>query len=168
VSSIPGVAVPSPRRVTWFVVGRLALAVTAVSLVVVLGGGTAMWLLESGRPSASLRSWGDAVWWAVSTMTTVGYGDFVPVTTAGRIVAAAVMVTGVAIIGAVSAVVALAVARRVAREEEQALEAEADVLERRLESHLQRMEAQLARLDAMLPASSPPSPVADRGNRRAP
>jgi len=64
--------------------------------------------------------------------------------------------------------VALAVARRVAREEEQALEAEADVLERRLESHLQRMEAQLTRLDAMLRASSPPSPVDDGRNERTP
>ena len=151
---------PSPRAVTWSVVGRLALAVSAVSVVVVLGGGTALWLLERGRPRAALHSWGDAVWWALSTMTTVGYGDLVPVTTPGRLVAAFVMVVGVAVIGAVAAVVALTVARQVAREEERVLEAGAGILEQRLEAHLARMEAQLGRLDALLPAS-PPAVVAD-------
>jgi hypothetical protein len=55
------------------------------------------------------------------------------VTTTGRLIAAGVMVAGVAIIGAVAAVVALAVARRVAREEERAIEAEGETLEQRLE-----------------------------------
>ena len=159
---------PSPRAVTWHVVGRLTLVVTAVSVVVVLGGGTALWVLEAGHPDASLRSWGDAVWWALSTMTTVGYGDFVPVTTAGRLVAAFVMVVGVAVIGAVAAVVALAVARQVAREEERVLEAGAGVLEQRLEAHLIRMEAQLGRLDALLHASSAAVPTGDARDRPAP
>ncbi len=149
-------------------VGRLTLAVTAVSVVVVLGGGTAVWSLEAGHPSGSLRSWGDAVWWALSTMTTVGYGDYVPVTAAGRLVAALVMVVGVAIIGAVAAVVALTVARQVAREEERVLEAEAGVLEQRLEAHLTRMEAQLSRLDALLHASSPAVPADELSDRPAP
>ena len=159
---------PSPRAVTWSVVGRLALAVTTVSVVVVLGGGTALWVLEAGHPDASLRSWGDAVWWALSTMTTVGYGDLVPLTTAGRLVAAVVMVVGVAVIGAVAAVVALTVARQVAHEEERALEAEADVLEQRLEAHLARMEDQLSRLDALLRASSAAVRADDGRGRPAP
>ena len=83
-------------------------------------------------------------------MTTVGYGDQVPSTTAGRAVATAVMIVGVGIVGAVAAVVALAVARRVALEEERALESEADDLERRLEARLDRIEAQLASLDDLL------------------
>jgi hypothetical protein len=66
------------------------------------------------------------------------------------------------------AVVALTMARQVALEEEQALEAEADVLERRLESHLDRMEAQLTRLDALLRASSPMSPLDDVPDTRSP
>jgi voltage-gated potassium channel len=154
---------PSPRAVTWSVLARLALVVTAVSVVVVLSGGTALWVMEGEHPDGALRSWGDAVWWALSTMTTVGYGDFVPVTTAGRLVAAFVMVVGVAVIGAVAAVVALTVAREVAREEERALEAEAGVLERRLEAHLERMEDQLGRLDALLQASSPAVRADDDG-----
>jgi voltage-gated potassium channel len=142
--------IPSPRAVTWSVLGRLVLAVSAVSAVVVLGGGTALWVMESGHPDGALQSWGDAVWWALSTMTTVGYGDFVPVTTTGRLVAAVVMVVGVAIIGAVAAVVALTVTRQFVREEEQAFEAGAGLLEQRLEAHLSRMEVQLAHLDELL------------------
>jgi voltage-gated potassium channel len=160
--------IPSAPAVAWSVVGRLALAVTAVAVAVVLGGGTALWMLESGHPSGSLRSWGDAVWWALSTMTTVGYGDYVPVTTAGRLVAAFVMVVGVAIIGAVAAVVALAMAGRVAREEERLLRAQAGVLEQRLESHLARMEAQLSHLDALLHASGPKARVEDVQDSPAP
>jgi voltage-gated potassium channel len=62
-------------------------------------------------------------------MTTVGYGDHVPVTTSGRLIGAAVMVVGVAVIGAVAAIVALAVALHVALQEEQAFQAEAATLE---------------------------------------
>ncbi len=49
---------------------------------------------------------GDALWWAVVTMTTVGYGDVYPVTATGRYVAVAVMVVGVSLLGAVTATVA--------------------------------------------------------------
>jgi len=152
------VELPAPRAVTWSVVGRLALAVSGVSTAVVIGGGTALWLLESDAPRTSLRSWGDALWWALSTMTTVGYGDHVPVTTAGRLVAALVMVVGVAVIGAVAAVVALTVARQVAREEERHIEAEAEVLERRLEIRLARVEEQLDQLVTMLAGRRPDEP----------
>lgn len=134
---------PRQQRGTWTQVLRLSVVLVVVSAAVVLGGGTAFWIVEGGRPPSSLRSWGDAVWLALTTMTTVGYGDHVPVTTTGRLIAAAVIVVGVAFIGAVAAVVALAVARRVALEEEQELESQAGTLEQRLEVRLDRIEAQL-------------------------
>ena len=148
---------PRQQRVTWTVVLRLAVVVAGVSSLVVLVGGSALWLVEGERPDSTLRSWGDALWWSLTTMTTVGYGDHVPVTTTGRLIAAGVMVVGVAVIGAVAAIVALAVALRVAREEELAFEAEAETLEQRLEVRLDRIEAQLAGLDARLQAWSPAS-----------
>jgi hypothetical protein len=108
--------------------------------------------LRLARARSTIRSWGDALWWSLTTLTTVGYGDHVPVTTTGRLIAAGVMVAGVAVIGAVAAIVALAVALRVAREEELAFEAAAEILEQRLDVRLARIEAQLAGLDARLQA----------------
>jgi voltage-gated potassium channel len=117
---------PLKQRLTWTVVLRLAVVVTGFASLVVLGGDTALWLVEGERPDSTIRSWGDALWWSLTTLTTVGYGDHVPVTTTGRLIAAGVMVAGVAVIGAVAAIVALAVALRVAREEELACEAAAE------------------------------------------
>ena len=145
---------PRKQRLTWTVVLRLAVVVTGGAGLVVLGGGTALWVVEGKRPDSTMRSWGDALWWSLTTLTTVGYGDQIPVTTTGRLIAAGVMVAGVAVIGAVAAIVALAVALRVARQEELAFEAAAEILEQRLDVRLARIEAQVAGLDARLQACS--------------
>ena len=145
---------PRRQRSTWIVVLRLALVVTGFASLVVLVGGTALWLVEGERPDSTIRSWGDALWLSLTTMTTVGYGDHVPVTATGRLIAAGVMVAGVAVIGAVAAIVALVVALRVARDEELAFEAAAEILEQRLDVRLAQIEAQLAGLDARLQAWS--------------
>jgi voltage-gated potassium channel len=128
-------------------VTRTGVVVTAVSAAVVLVGGSAAWLLERHAPGSTFGSWGDSLWWALTTLTTVGYGDHVPVTTGGRLVAAAVMITGVAVLGGVAAIVALIVARAVAVAEEQTLEAEAESLEQRLETRLNALDARLARIE---------------------
>ena len=138
------------QQLTWTVVLWLAVVVTGFASLVVVGGGTALWLVEGQRPDSTIRSWGDALWWSLTTLTTVGYGDHVPVTTTGRLIAAGVMVAGVAVIGAVAAIVTLMVALRVAREGEKAFEAAAETLEQRLDARLARIEAQLAALEAHL------------------
>jgi voltage-gated potassium channel len=63
-------------------------------------------LLCERTPEANIRTAEDAVWWSLTTITTVGYGDKYPVTTAGRIVAASVMVIGVGLFGTLSGLVA--------------------------------------------------------------
>src|SRR4051794_41339982 len=103
---------PGQRLVAWWVVLRLAVLLTAVSSLVVVAGGSALWFIERGLPDSTIRSWGDALWWSLTTLTTVGYGDHVPVTTAGRLIAAGVMVAGVAVIGAGAGNVQLVVGPR--------------------------------------------------------
>lgn len=146
---------PRQRRGSWTTVLRLAVTVTCMSSLVVLAGGTGLWLVEGDLPDSTVRSWGDALWWSLSTLTTVGYGDHVPVTATGRLIGAAVMVFGIAVIGAVAAIVALAMALHVALQEEREFEAEAETREQRLELRLARIEAQLADLDATFKAWSP-------------
>jgi voltage-gated potassium channel len=131
---------------------RTGVVVSAVSAAVVLVGGSLAWLLDRHAAGSRFGSWGDSLWWALTTLTTVGYGDHVPVTTAGRLVGAAVMIAGVAVLDGVAAGVALIVARAVAVAEEQALEAEAESLEARLESRLAALDARLARIEEQLHA----------------
>ena len=62
---------PPKQRLTWTVVLRLAVVVTAFASLVVLGGGTALLLVEGGRPDSTVKSWGDAFWWSLTTVGTV-------------------------------------------------------------------------------------------------
>jgi len=77
-----------------------------VTLLVLLGGATAVLAFEEGATDASIGSLGDALWWAVTTMTTVGYGDLYPVTPGGRGVAVFMMLAGIAVFGVITANVA--------------------------------------------------------------
>jgi voltage-gated potassium channel len=81
------------------VVGSVVAMVAAGGAVAAL----AMLDAERGAPGATITGYGDALWWAISTITTVGYGDRYPVTMEGRMVAAALMVSGIALLGVVTA-----------------------------------------------------------------
>ena len=80
-------------------------AVYAV-LFVVLFGAVFTLIYEIDAPGANITSYGDSVWWAFVTVTTVGYGDFTPITVGGRVIAVLIMFTGAAAVGAVTAAVA--------------------------------------------------------------
>jgi voltage-gated potassium channel len=61
---------------------------------------------ESRSPDGNITTGGDAIWWGLVTITTVGYGDFYPVTTLGRITGLFVMFAGIGIIGALASILA--------------------------------------------------------------
>lgn len=58
---------------------------------------------ERGANGATLTTFGDALWWAFTTVMTVGYGDRYPITTQGRFIAAGLMLAGIALLGIVTA-----------------------------------------------------------------
>lgn len=68
-----------------------------------------VWLVERHAPNASIHSFDDALWWGFTTISTVGYGDFVPVTALGRLLAVGLMIGGIAVIGVTSATVVSAI-----------------------------------------------------------
>jgi len=85
--------------------GHLARFLLAAA-VLVLNGAIIVYLFERHAPHASIRTLGEALWWALVTVTTVGYGDFTPVTVPGRITAGFIMATGLLSLAVVTAQVA--------------------------------------------------------------
>ncbi|MEW6861968.1 ion channel [Trueperella pyogenes] len=86
--------------------GKIALyAFTSTALFVYVAA-LAVLDAERNTPDAPIDSFGNALWWAFVTITTVGYGDLYPVTATGRIVALFSMIGGVALIGVVTASIA--------------------------------------------------------------
>jgi voltage-gated potassium channel len=81
------------------------LGVALISVLVLVLGSIGVLQFERGA-SANIQSAEDAIWWALTTMTTVGYGDRYPVTTEGRLVAAVVMIAGVGLFGTFTGFVA--------------------------------------------------------------
>ncbi len=77
------------------------LAVSLAALLVLVFCSIAVLYFETD-PASNIKTAEDAVWWAVTTMTTVGYGDRFPVTTEGRTVAVLLMATGVGLAGTLS------------------------------------------------------------------
>lgn len=73
--------------------------VLAVALAVVVGGALLVESFERGVPGSNITSIPDALWWAVTTITTVGYGDRFPTTPAGRGVGVLLMILGISIFG---------------------------------------------------------------------
>ena len=79
------------------------LGTIAVGLVALCGVG--VYFLERNE-NPSIDTFGDALWWAIVTATTVGYGDVSPVTLEGRVIAVILMMAGIGVIGAFTATVA--------------------------------------------------------------
>lgn len=94
------------RSAAGSLVGRVSAYVAGTAIMALGLGALAVLDAEQHVPDANITTFGDALWWSATTVTTVGYGDHFPVTTTGRLVAVALMLVGIACIGAITAGVA--------------------------------------------------------------
>ena len=129
-------------RYAAFLTILLTILVLTVASVLVLQ-------FESKSPDANITSGGDALWYAIVTITTVGYGDRYPVTAAGRITAMFIMFMGVGIIGALASLLASPlVGGSSSAEEEAALAAAAPLIS--VQEELKSVKEELAVVRQML------------------
>ena len=116
------------------------IVIATASTVITVGAGLLMTVVDS----ENFPSIGSGLWWAVQTVTTVGYGDDVPMSLAGRLVAALVMLLGIAFLTVITASITSTFVSRSRHEPPGAETATAEQL-RQLDSRLERIEAALSR-----------------------
>jgi voltage-gated potassium channel len=75
-------------------------------LVVVEVAGASIFAAEMGAPNANIVNAGDAIWWGLVTITTVGYGDEYPVTSAGRVIGSFLLIAGIALFSVLTGFIA--------------------------------------------------------------
>jgi voltage-gated potassium channel len=144
------------HRVRWFFRHLVGLLVVVVPLMgpllllrlvlLVYAASLAVLQVERSAPGAKITNFGDAVWWAITTITTVGYGDLYPVTAAGRIVAAMLMVGGISVVGAITATIASWIVQRVSAVD--SAQQAATV------AHIESLQAEVARLAEVIAAQN--------------
>ena len=137
--------------------GRFLVA----AAVLVLNGAVIVYLFERHAPGSNIHTLGNALWWSFVTVTTVGYGDFYPVTTGGRITACFIMGAGLLTLAVITAQVASSF---LAQGSSRARPAAQDEAARR-EVTLAELDQRLARIERLLTASRPGnSPGASGGD----
>jgi voltage-gated potassium channel len=108
--TIVGATIRTLRLIAFFRLFRLYILLTyfgstqfiflaLFTTVTIILGSIGIYLAESGNPRANINNLGNALWWAVGTVTTIAYGDVYPVTIEGKIVATLLMFAGIGILG---------------------------------------------------------------------
>ncbi|MEV6309630.1 potassium channel family protein [Streptomyces sp. NPDC051840] len=144
---------------TLLLVGRRARRAPQITMTVYVGGSViglmmfgslAVLQVERNAPDGNIHTLGDAVWWSFTTMTTVGYGDLAPTTGLGRLLAVGLMLSGIALLGVVTANIAAWFISRFERD---------DAQERRQTALLEALTAEVAALRGEVARlSGPPLP----------
>jgi voltage-gated potassium channel len=100
--------------------GRVAVYVVGATSLILFVSSLAVLEAERAEKGATITTFGDALWWATTTVTTVGYGDRYPITPQGRYIAGGLMLGGIALLGIVTATLATWLLDKVREVEEQA------------------------------------------------
>ncbi len=142
-----------------------AAAVATLGLAaVMLLGSYAVVAAERDAPSANLTSYPKALWWSAETATTVGYGDFYPVTLWGRLIACVVMFVGITTYGMITAAIAAWFVGREQKRQHRLTEAVHDRIlggERRLSADAEALYERFDRLEGLIATTGPHHPDHD-------
>ncbi|MFG2296939.1 potassium channel family protein [Streptomyces sp. NPDC048603] len=134
---------------------RLTTYVAGAVVGLMMFGSLAVLSVERDAPDGNIRTLGDAVWWSFTTMTTVGYGDHSPTTGLGRVLAVGLMLSGIALLGVVTANIAAWFISRFDRDD--AVERAQLALLTELQSEVRALRAEVARLSPPAGLPDPPS-----------
>jgi voltage-gated potassium channel len=151
------------RRLTASLHGRVAGYTTLTASLVVFMASLAAYDAERGATGSTMEDYDDAVWWAlttITTITTVGYGDQYPVTSEGRLVAVLLMLSGIALLGVVTVSVASWFVRRVA----EAAQAQEELDDAVLLDHVRELTEEVRALRAELAVVRQPGAVRPTGS----
>jgi voltage-gated potassium channel Kch len=140
---------PVERRLERFLreppsVRNAAAVIVLATLVVVVGAGALMTFIDNEEYSDI----GVGMWWALQTVTTVGYGDVAPANTGGRFVGALVMLEGTAFIAIITAVITSTFVTRATRDYEAARAKDTESDAERIDRRFDELERKLDRLAA--------------------
>ena len=97
------------------ITGGAATTAGLAAIIIVWVGSLMVLNAERGAQNAEITNIGDAVWWAIQTVTTVGYGDVIPVTWVGQFIAVLIMLVGISVLGAVTATLSASLVKSKAR-----------------------------------------------------
>jgi voltage-gated potassium channel Kch len=120
--------------------------IVSATFVVVVASGILMRVVDHREYSNVFKG----MWWALQTVTTVGYGDVTPQRYSGRLVAAVVMFEGIALLAIVTAAVTSSFVERAQRARQAAEDAAETLEEERLDARFDDLAARLERVEAML------------------
>ena len=150
---MPTVSRPNPieRRMARFLrepvsVHNAASVIVVTTLVLVVAGGVAIRILDHHEYTSIWMG----MWWALQTVTTVGYGDVTPKSTAGRFVGAFVMLEGLAFLAIVTAAITSTFVARAQAQRDAEAQAEEELAEDHLDSRLDDLAGRMGRVEGLL------------------
>lgn len=129
--------------------GRVIVYTACSVVLLVYVASLAILDAERYEPGSKITTFGDALWWSITTITTVGYGDLSPVTSTGRVIAVVLMIGGISLVGVVTATLASWIVQRVAAEDtaqQAATAVQIDGLREGLEQKVEMLSTEIRRL----------------------